>query len=110
MMDIMHASHRMIAECASNTGRAIPIKTKNPVQNLPKSTTAFPELSIKSSGLAHRPQIQFGSGARTYVATTRRGRYWWKRAQERITRRNPIARTKDREMMVLSPAVILNCI
>jgi hypothetical protein len=70
-----------------------PIKTKNPVQNLPKSTIAFPELSTKSSGLAHRPQIQFGSGARTYVATTRRGRYFWNRAQERITSRKPIART-----------------
>jgi len=30
-----------------------------------------------------------------------------KRAQERITRRKPIARTKDSEMMVLRPAAIL---
>jgi hypothetical protein len=42
-----------------------PITTKNPVQNLPKSMTAFPALSMKSSGFAHRPQIQFGSGAIT---------------------------------------------
>lgn len=42
-----------------------PIKTRNPVQNLPKSTTALLELSTKSSGLAQRPQIQFGKGART---------------------------------------------
>lgn len=42
------------------------------------------------------------------VRTTRRGRYWWKRAQERITRRKPRARTKEREMMVLRPAAILN--
>jgi len=67
------------------------------------------------------------------VATTRRGRYCLKRAQERITRRKPIARTwfaldgkryqgegrggyereeisrrtKESEMMVLRPAVIL---
>lgn len=42
-----------------------PIKTKNPVQNRPKSTTALLLLSTKSSGLAHRPQIQFGRGAST---------------------------------------------
>ena len=67
------------------------------------------------------------------MATTRRGRYCLKRAQERITRRKPIARTwfaldgkryqgegrggyereeisrrtKESEMMVLRPAVIL---
>jgi hypothetical protein len=42
-----------------------PITTRNPVQNLPKSMTAFPALSMKSSGFEHRPQIQFGSGAIT---------------------------------------------
>jgi hypothetical protein len=42
-----------------------PITTRNPVQNLPKSITAFPALSMKSSGFEHRPQIQFGSGAIT---------------------------------------------
>ena len=111
-----------------------PITTKNPVQNFPKSTTAFPLLSTKSSGLAHRPQIQLGSGANTYVATTSNGRYCLKSAQDRITRRKPIARTyfqsvnktpnvaseavgeeksrteqertKEREMMVLRPAAI----
>ena len=39
------------------------------------------------------------------MATTRSGRYSLKRAQERMTRRNPTARTKDRAMMVLRPAV-----
>lgn len=39
--------------------------TKNPVQKRPKSTTALPLLSMKSSGLAHRPQIQLGRGAMT---------------------------------------------
>ena len=42
-----------------------PITTKNPVQNLPKSIMPFPELSMKSSGLEHLPQIQFGKGAIT---------------------------------------------
>lgn len=69
--------------------------TKNPVQNRPKSTTAFPLDSTKSSGLAHRPQIQFGSGASTNVATTSKGRYCLKRAQERMTRRKPMASTCD---------------
>jgi hypothetical protein len=49
----------------------IPITTKNPVRNLPKSTTPFPWLSIKSSWFAARPHNQFGIGAITYVATTR---------------------------------------
>lgn len=48
--------------------------TKKPVKNLPKSTTPLPELSMKSSWLAARPHSQFGSGAITYVATTRRVR------------------------------------
>lgn len=76
----------------------IPIVTKNPVTNFPKSITAFPPPSLpKSSGFAHRPQIQFGSGASTYVATTRRGKYWFHSAQERITRRKPTARTWGRK-------------
>ena len=71
----------------------MPITTKKPVQNFPKSTIALLPLSTKSSGLEHRPQIQFGRGARTKVATTRRGWYLWKSAQDRMTRRKPIART-----------------
>jgi hypothetical protein len=51
-----------------------PITTKKPVRNLPKSITPELELSIKSSGLLARPQIQFGKGAIAYVATTRRVR------------------------------------
>jgi len=43
----------------------IPITTKNPVRNLPKSITPEPLLSMKSSGFEARPQIQFGSGAIT---------------------------------------------
>ena len=43
----------------------IPISTKNPVKNRPKSATELPELSIKSSGFAHRAQIQLGRGATT---------------------------------------------
>ena len=42
-----------------------PMTTKKPVQNLPKSTTAFPAVSMKSSGFAHLPHIQFGKGAIT---------------------------------------------
>lgn len=52
----------------------MPINTKNPVMNRPKSAAALPELSMKSSGLAHREQIQFGRGATMYVATTIKGR------------------------------------
>ena len=48
---------------------------------------------MKSSGLAHREQIQFGSGATTYVATTINGRKLCQMADERITSRNPTART-----------------
>lgn len=59
-------------ECVRTIGSAIPMTTKNPVQNLPRSKTAVPELS-KSSGLEQRPQIQLGSGASTYVATTSSG-------------------------------------
>lgn len=51
-----------------------PITTKKPVQNLPKSTTALPALSMKSSGFAHFPHMKFGNGAMTYVATTSRVR------------------------------------
>lgn len=43
----------------------MPIMTKNPVKNRPTSTMAAPALSTKSSGLAHRPQIQLGMGATT---------------------------------------------
>lgn len=83
----------------------IPITTRKPVRNRPRSSTAAPELSTKSSGLAHRLQIQLGRGATTYVATTRSGKYDWYRAHERMTSRNPTASTKEREMMVLRPAV-----
>ena len=52
-----------------STGRAknvpIPMITKNPVKKRPRSSTAAPELSTKSSGLAQRLQIQLGTGART---------------------------------------------
>lgn len=58
----------------------------------PKSTTALPEPSMKSSGLPHRLQIQFGNGAMTYVATTSKGRKLCHSAEERMTRRKPIAR------------------
>ena len=83
----------------------IPIMTKNPVKKRPTSTIAAPALSTKSSGFAHRPQIQFGTGARTYVATTRSGRYELCSAHERMTRRKPSARTNERAMIVLRPAV-----
>lgn len=62
----VHGDRRFIWEAIPT-----PITTKKPVQNLPKSTIALPELSIKSSGFAHLPHIQFGRGAITYVATTR---------------------------------------
>lgn len=41
----------------------IPVRTKKPVMNRPKSIAEELEPSIKSSGFAHRPQIQLGSGA-----------------------------------------------
>ena len=50
---------------AKRTNIPIPMTTRKPVQNLPKSTTAFPAFSMKSSGFAHLPHIQFGSGAIT---------------------------------------------
>jgi hypothetical protein len=43
----------------------MPITTKKPVRNRPKSITPEPELSMKSSGFAARPHIQFGNGAMT---------------------------------------------
>lgn len=52
----------------------MPMTTRKPVRKRPKSITALLELSIKSSGLAALPQIQFGSGAITYVATTSSGK------------------------------------
>jgi len=73
IIDITIAGTTMIPECANKAGRAIPITTKKPVRNLPKSSTPFPDPSIKSSGLEHRAQTAFGSGARIYVATTKRG-------------------------------------
>lgn len=71
----------------------MPMTTRNPVQNLPKSITAFPALSIKSSGFAHLAHMKFGNGAITNVATTSNVRKLWKRAALRMTRRKPIART-----------------
>lgn len=70
--------------------------------NRPKSATEFPELSMKSSGLAHREQIQLGSGATMYVATTINGRKLCQMADERMTRRKPTART-CRFFVSLSP-------
>jgi hypothetical protein len=83
--------------------------TKKPVTNLPKSTIAPAEpelLSMKSSGLAQYPHIMFGSGARIYVATTRTGYGLWKRTLERMMRMKPMARTKERRMSVLRPAIV----
>lgn len=75
--------------------------------NRPKSASEFPELSIKSSGLAHREQIQLGRGATIYVATTANGRKLCQMAEERMTRRNPIARTcsnsRDQSQGLLVP-------
>ena len=53
-----------------------PITTKNPVRNLPNSTILLvPPSPMKSSlPCPALPQSQLGTGARTYVATTRRGR------------------------------------
>jgi len=66
MIDMIIAGMEMMAECARTAGKASPITTKNPVANFPKSRTALPLPSApKSSGFAHRPQIQLGSGART---------------------------------------------
>lgn len=104
MIDMNMAGYAMMLECARTAGNATPINTRNPVQNFPKSSMAFPPLSTKSSGFPHRPQIQFGKGARTYVRTTRRGRYCFQSAQDRITRRKPTASTSDKAMMVLRPA------
>lgn len=71
----------------------MPMTTKKPVANRPRSIQALALLSMKSSGFAHLEAIQFGTGANTYVATTRRVRKLWKRAAERMTRRKPMART-----------------
>jgi len=86
----------------------MPITTRNPVANRPRSIHAPELFSIKSSGLAHLPAIQFGKGAKTYVATTRSVRKLWNKAAERMTRRNPMARTKDRAIIVLRPAVMID--
>lgn len=107
IIDMTIAGISIAPLCARTAGRAIPIKTRNPVMNRPKSASEFPELSIKSSGLAHREQIQLGRGATIYVATTANGRKLCQMAEERMTRRNPIARTNDRPIMVLIPAVMM---
>lgn len=53
----------------------IPITTRKPVRKRPRSKTPPPPLpSRKSSGLLHREQMAFGSGARQYVATTSSGK------------------------------------
>lgn len=104
MIDMTMAGYAMILACARTAGSATPINTRNPVQNFPKSRMAFPPLSTKSSGFAHLPHIQFGKGARIYVKTTRRGRYCFQSAHDRITRRKPTASTNDKAMIVLSPA------
>lgn len=67
--------------------------TRNPVENLPRSIHALALLSMKSSGFAHLEAIQFGIGAKTYVATTSSVRKLWNKAAERITRRKPMAKT-----------------
>lgn len=48
----------------------MPMVTRKPVNQRPKSTIALPAVSMKSSGFAHLPQIQFGNGAKTNVAAT----------------------------------------
>ena len=93
-IDIAMAAYLMYSQCASSAGKAVraktkvshttravlcavngelvplpmPMTTKKPVRNLPKSTTAPPpppsEL-IKSSGLAHLAQMKLGKGAIT---------------------------------------------
>lgn len=93
MMLIIMAGTVIICECASTAGNATPIIHKKPVQKRPRSMIPELEDSPKSSGLAHRDATQLGRGARMNVKTTRSGRYWWNKAQERITRRNPSART-----------------
>lgn len=69
------------------------MRTRNPVQNLPKSTTALPDSPMKSSGLTHLVQTKFGRGATTYVATTSSVRKLWNNAADNMTSRKPIART-----------------
>lgn len=65
IMDMAAAPPAICSECQRSVGSAIPMTTKNPVRNLPKSITPFPELSMKSSWFDARPQIQLGSGAIT---------------------------------------------
>ena len=91
----MRVSHEMQMRQRKKNGIRLNklTNTRKPVKNRPKSATALPELSMKSSGFAHRAQIQFGTGAMTYVATTINGRKLCQRAEERMTRRKPMART-----------------
>lgn len=63
------------------------------MQKRPRSMTPEEEESEKSSGEAQRDAMKLGRGARMKVRTTRRGRYWWKRAHERMTSRKPRAST-----------------
>jgi len=49
------------------------------------------ESDMKSSCAAYRAHIAFGNGAKTYVATTRRGNQFENSAHDRMTRRNPHA-------------------
>jgi hypothetical protein len=60
--DYIGAKH---LSCAAWRDVPIPMTTKNPVRNLPKSTTPFPWLSMKSSLFAALPHSQFGNGAIT---------------------------------------------
>lgn len=67
------ATINLVSQSDQFSNVPMPITTRNPVQNLPRSSSELPELSTKSSGLENWPQIQLGSGARTKVATTSNG-------------------------------------
>jgi hypothetical protein len=61
--NLVFQSTTLRTEKKKGSDSPIPITTKNPVRNRPKSTIAVPALSMKSSGFAQRPQIQLGRGA-----------------------------------------------
>lgn len=60
--ELQEADHAGKESCET-ADSPMPVRTKKPVMNRPKSIAELLELSMKSSGFAHRPHIQLGRGA-----------------------------------------------
>lgn len=97
----------MTSACARTSGSANPVITTQDVRKRPKSAAGFVSEPPKSSLLPQCEKMALGSGARTNVSATISGSQFCQSAQERMMRRNPIARTNESNITVLSPATII---